>query len=555
MGTSNDDERDRLIHDLEVHQAELEAQNQQLREAQHELEESRARYSDLYDFAPVAYCTLDPAGRVSEINLTGAAMLGTQRSRVVGKPFAVYIAEDDRAAFRSHLQRRLSSAQGPEVVELTLATGGTQPVVIQMVSAAARGPGGAVVGCRSTFTDISEQKYAERALRRAVQMREEFLAIVSHDLRSPLSSVLLGSDMLRDAPEIDVANREKIERVYKAAVRMGAMLTDLLDLSSMDAGHLSMERKEESIDALLAAAIDSASSAAAAKSIVLETAVDDPQLSAHFDRDRILQVLMNLVGNAIKFSPSGSRVRLGARRLGAEVEISVRDSGPGIGKAQLDRIFDPYWQAPKTARLGTGLGLSIARGIVEFHDGRIWVESAVDRGSCFLFTLPVRAAASEGVDAAPRVRRASSGPLTGTGDHPTVKLPVVVPPAERGPVLVVDDEPDVHALLTDVLHGEGYEVATAADGAEALEYLRAATTLPCLILLDLVMPKVDGWQFVEERSHDPRLARIPIVLISGQIAARETARALGLASCIEKPLGVASVREALSWVRGAAAHV
>ena len=112
--------------------------------------------------------------------------------------------------------------------------------------------------------------------------------------------------------------------------------------------------------------------------------------------------------------------------------------------------------------------------------------------------------------------------------------------------MIVDDEPDVHLLLTDLLRGEGYEVASATDGAQALDYLRSATKLPCLILLDLVMPKVDGWQFIEERSHDPRLARIPVVLISGQVAARETARALGLASYIEKPIGVVPLREMLA---------
>src|SRR6185369_4620692 len=161
------DERDRLIHDLEVHQAELEAQNQQLREAHHQLEESRARYTDLYDFAPVAYCTFDSAGRVLEINLTGAAMLGTPRSRVIGKPFAVYVSEPDRAVFRNHLQRRLSSPQGPEVVELTLVSSTKHSIVVQMVSVVARDAGGGIVSCRSTFTDITEQKRAEEALRLA----------------------------------------------------------------------------------------------------------------------------------------------------------------------------------------------------------------------------------------------------------------------------------------------------------------------------------------------------------------------------------------------------
>lgn len=543
------DERDRLIHDLEVHQAELEAQNQQLREAHHHLEESRARYSDLYDFAPVAYCTLDPAGCVLEINLTGAAMLGAQRSRVVGKPFALYLAEADRAVFRHHLQRRMSSPQGPEVVELTLAGSAKHPIVVQMVSVVARNHGGAIVSCRSTFTDITEQKRAEEALRLAVHMREEFLAIVSHDLRNPLNSVLLGSEILRGTPTLDAACLTTLDLIHNAAKRMGRMLSDLLDLSSMDAGHLSMERNPESVDELVAATVEAASPGAATKTIRLETALDESRLIAYCDRDRILQVLMNLVGNAIKFSSDDGRIRIEARRTRDEIEIAVRDFGSGIAKAQLEHIFDPYWQAPKTAKLGTGLGLSIARGIVEVHGGRIWAESVVDRGSCFYFTLPATPKIEWTRVPSAKRDRSKSGPLSGS--HPVAPPPplVAISPAERGPILIVDDEPDVHILLTDLLRGEGFEVVTAGDGAEALAYLRAATPPPCLILLDLVMPNVDGWEFIEQRSHDPRLAQIPVVLISGQVAARETARSLGLASYIEKPIEVGAIREMLTRVR------
>ncbi len=538
------DDRDRLIHDLEVHQAELEAQNQQLREAHYQLEESRSRYSDLYDFAPVAYCTFDHTGRVTEINLTGAAMLGTQRSRVIGKPFSVYISEPDRAAFRSHLQRRLSSPQGAEVIELTLLSSAKQSTVIHMVSAAARDHGGSIVSCRSTFTDITEQKRAEAALRLAVHVREEFLAIVSHDLRNPLNSILLGSEILQQASNLDANSLGKVNLIHRAATRMSSMLSDLLDLSSMDAGHLSMERKAANIDALLALTVDAASASAASKAIQLEIVVDEPQLIAYCDRDRILQVLMNLVGNAIKFSPANSRIRLEARRTGDEIEIAVRDSGVGISQMQLEHIFDPYWQAPKTAKLGTGLGLSIARGIVEFHQGRLWAESSVGHGSCFFFTLPGTPHIKWTQDKTGARRRT---PLSGM--HPIATPPVVESPSVRRPILIVDDEPDVHLLLTELLRAEGYEVSSATDGAEALAHLVKATTLPGLILLDLVMPNVDGWQFVEERSHDTRLAGIPIFLISGQVAARETCRALGLAGYIEKPIGVARVREMLVRMR------
>ena len=537
------EERERLVHELEVHQAELEAQNQELREAQQLLEASRARYADLYDFAPVGYCTFDPAGCVSEINLTGAGMLGRQRGRVIGKPFAVFVAESDRAAFRAHVHDRLTSRSGPAVVELTLAGSTRQPIVIHMVSTVALDPTGAVVGCRSAFTDITEQRRAREALRLAVQMREEFLAIVSHDLRNPLNSISLGSEVLQTSPTLGAGNRRHVELIRHAATRMSRMLSDLLDLSSMDAGQQSMAPKLESVDGLLAATVEHASPSAAAKSIRVEVGSNATSLVVYCDRDRILQVLMNLVGNAIKFSPAHGHVRIEARRAHDHVEFAVHDSGEGMAKAHVELIFDPYWQAPTTAKLGTGLGLSIARGIVEFHGGEIWAENDPDRGSCFFFTLPQKPPPKPVGEVAARTR---SGPLSGS--HPIVKEPLEAPRSQGGTVLIVDDEADAQMLLTDVLHAEGYDVVTADDGAQALEYLRTMTTLPCLILLDLVMPNMDGRQFIEERRRDRRLADIPVVLISGQVAAREAARSLGAASYIVKPIAIASVHEVLAHV-------
>jgi PAS domain S-box-containing protein len=539
------DERDRLVHDLEVHQAELEAQNQELREAQLLLEASRARYADLYDFAPVAYCTLDPAGCVSEINLTGAAMLGKQRSRVIGRPFAIYVSESDRAAFRTHVQHRFASPNGPPaVVELRLVGSAKQPIVIQMVSTVAADAAGTPVGCRSAFTDITEQKRAREVLRLAVQMREDFLAIVSHDLRNPLNSISLGSELLLASLTLDTKNARRVQVIVEAAARMTRMLTDLLDLSSMDAGHLSMDRKLESVDGLLAATVENARTAATTRSVRLETS-SATSLVAYCDRDRILQVLMNLVGNAIKFSPANGLVRIEARRKGDEIELAVRDSGEGMEKTHVEHVFDPYWQAPSTAKKGTGLGLSIARGIVEFHGGKIWAENGVDRGCCFFFTLPCTHPEEPVLGARLRART-STGPLSGS--HPFVKLEPEAPSPEGRTVLIVDDELDTRALLTDVLNAEGYDVVTAGDGAQALECLRTMTTLPHLILLDLVMPTMDGWQFLEKRALDRRLAGIPVVLISGQIDARETVRLLGLTSYIEKPIDIASIREALARV-------
>src|SRR4051812_5756895 len=153
-------ERDRLIHDLEVHQAELEAQNTELREMQHLLEESRARYADLYDFAPIAYCTLDRSGRIVEINLAGAKLLERDRADLVGRPLIACLAPASRAGFLNHLQHCVASRQ-PCAAELRLAVDGGEPTVVQVSSTPALDGAGDVVACRTVLTDVTERKRGE----------------------------------------------------------------------------------------------------------------------------------------------------------------------------------------------------------------------------------------------------------------------------------------------------------------------------------------------------------------------------------------------------------
>jgi PAS domain S-box-containing protein len=529
-------ERERLIHDLEVHQAELEVQNRQLRETQLLLEESRGRYSDLYDFAPIAYCTLDLSGCILELNLAGAALLETPRGQLIGKPLALFVSSGDRPAFRSYWAARKSSTEEQTVFELTLRPSSKPSTTIQMINTPARDHDSGVVGYRTVLTDITELKRAEEALRLAVRMREDFLAVVSHDLRTPLNSIVLGSEVLLHAPGLETGIVEHLHRITRAATRMSLMLGDLLDLSSMDAGHLSMEREIASIDQLLTNLVESLESNAAERSVRLHLKLDAPGLVVYCDRDRIGQVLTNLISNAIKFSRRGDRIRIEARHHIDGVEIAVRDSGVGIDASQLEHIFDPYWQAASSAKKGTGLGLAIAKGIVEAHGGKIWAESDAGRGSSFFFTLPSARAQGQHPDLRRRAA-ASSGPLSlarlkETGGSTT---------APRRSILIIDDEIDSRDLLARLLQDEGHAIATASNGAEGLEYLRTADALPSLILLDLVMPIMDGWEFLEARGRDARLHTIPVMLISGQLTSRDTARTLGLANYIEKPIVAATL--------------
>jgi len=231
---------------------------------------------------------------------------------------------------------------------------------------------------------------SEQSAKRAIAAREELVAVVSHDLKTPLSTISMTTGVLLDelspAPGTEV--RRSLERIRRSADRMGRLIRDLLDLARLEGGRLSIEPQPHEVAGLMNDVVELVRAEAAAKSVRLDHEVSPGAERARCDRERILQVLANLVSNAIKFTPERGAIALQSQRDGGEVVLSVRDSGPGIPEDQRIHIFDRYWQAKETAQLGTGLGLSIAKGLVELHGGRIWVASTPGAGSTFSFTLP-----------------------------------------------------------------------------------------------------------------------------------------------------------------------
>ena len=438
----------------------------------------------------------------------------------------------------SDLLSECMASPGPCTTELTLLPPGRAPLVLQVVSAAYAAVDGAPSGCRSAFTDISVRKSAEDGLRLSVRMREEFLAIVSHELRNPLNTILMGTEMLLKAAPVEERRhlgRTQLETTLRAAQRMTRLVTDLLDLSSMEAGHLSMQRGIHDLRDIASSAFALVQPMALLKSVRLELSLPPDPLPVDCDRERIIQVLLNLAGNAIKFTPEGGKILIEARAVGDTILCAVRDTGVGIAFEQRRHIFKPYWQAEsREHHKGAGLGLSIAKGIIEFHGGKIWLGSGSDLGSTFTFTLPITAARMEPVDAA--------SPLLGR------PLARPNPEVDWSTILVVDDDADMRTSMAELLTGEGYQVLTAGNGHEALACLQGLKRRPALILLDLVMPGMDGWTFLAERARDARLGAIPVILISGQADAHKMEREFDLAGCIEKPIAIANLFLALQRV-------
>ncbi|MFL5555335.1 MAG: PAS domain S-box protein [Gemmatimonadaceae bacterium] len=223
----------------------------------------------------------------------------------------------------------------------------------------------------------------------ATKARDDVLAVVAHDLRNPLNTVSMAvSLMLESTPPERVQERRQVEIVRRAADRMNRMIQDLLDVKRMESGRLTIELKPEEPGSLINDTVDMLRPLAAGTGIMLDTALDDDLPCVVADAARIQQVLSNLVGNAVKFTPRNGRITVSAERIDGEVRFGVIDTGPGIPAEQVPHIFGRFWQARASDRRGIGLGLAIAKGIVEAHNGRIWVESHVGLGSTFYFTLP-----------------------------------------------------------------------------------------------------------------------------------------------------------------------
>jgi signal transduction histidine kinase len=235
--------------------------------------------------------------------------------------------------------------------------------------------------------DITELKEAEAVAKRATQARDDILGVVAHDLRNPLGAVTTLAQVLRmQGLEAEIGNE-----ITDAADRMNRLIGDLLDVTRIEAGQLYLKRQRLPALEVITDALKGQTPLASLASLELrlEAAPELPDIWA--DRNRILQVFENLIGNAIKFTKPGGRITLGATARAGEVLFSVSDTGRGIASTHLPHLFDRFWQAPGVERRGIGFGLAIVKGLVDAHRGRVWVQSSPGHGSIFFFTIPTTA--------------------------------------------------------------------------------------------------------------------------------------------------------------------
>ncbi|MDT7795915.1 MAG: hypothetical protein QOD59_5356 [Mycobacterium sp.] len=369
--------------------------------------------------------------------------------------------------------RRRSKGSFPSEMSELLETFATQSVL-------------AIVNAR-LFREL-ETKTGELEI--ASRHKSEFLASMSHELRTPLNAVIGFSEVLLDRMfgEINERQEEYLRDILSSGRHLLELINDILDLSKVEAGQMVLAPSMFEVGSALewASALNRERAAAHAITVTIEVAEDVGTIEA--DERQFRQVVLNLVANAVKFTPDGGKVFINACREGTELNVTVTDTGIGVAPEDQERIFETFQQgrrgAPKEE--GTGLGLTLCRRIVELFGGRMWLESTPGVGSTFGFSVPGLPEQEDDITFPERD-----------------KLPVVV---------IVDDDRASLDLLSAYLDGSGARVLRARDGVEALEQVRKVS--PVAIVLDIKLPRLDGWQVLAELKADPATAAIPVVIAS-----------------------------------------
>jgi PAS domain S-box-containing protein len=494
-----------------------------------------------------ALMTTDPRGIITDINHQAEVLTGWTRDELIGAPFKNYFTEPDRA--EAGINRVLAEGKVTNYELIARSREGTLTVVSYNATTfydRERNLQGVVAAAR----DITELKRFEQTLQKnaelesASRMKSEFLANMSHELRTPLNAIIGFAEVLRDGLLGEMTERQRgfIGDIFESGKHLLSLINDILDLSKIEAGKMALELEPVHLPSLCASSMAVIRESAVASSIRLEVACPEIEF-IQADARKIKQIVYNLLSNAVKFTVAGGHVELRARivprgnvgdvsatTIGRRfpladsdfaefLEITVTDSGIGISPQGLQKLFKPFSQIDSgLAREydGTGLGLAMVKRLAELHGGTVAVDSRVGEGSCFMVWLPIRS--PERVHL-PWINAAAVQNATGA--------------AEERCALVVDDDQRSADIIRVQLEAEGFTVLHAISGEDAL---RIAAAQPLgLITLDILLPGIDGWEFLARLKAIPATGRIPVVIIS-VAADRLKGVALGAAAVIQKPV-------------------
>ncbi len=489
------DELRRVLRELQRHQLELEMQNRELQEAQQALEESRNRYMELYDFAPMACVSLNERACIQDLNLTGAALLRKDRTYLQGLPFTPFVDPADVSRFLLHVRRCIAGETLSTELQLRIKG---ERLDVRLHSAPIQEGGLHRRVCRTAIVDITELRQMQLRLSLSERLATvgTLAAGIAHEINNPLAFLMNSLGLATRAVQAQVpAPAEALKPLADAqlgAERIRDIVKDLVTF----ARPTEAQTLRVNVQQVLELSLKMAMVEIRHRARIVRDYAEVPEVVA--DSDRLGQVFLNLLVNAAQAIPEGeahrNEIRLRLRVSEQAVLVQIQDTGEGIRPDILERVFDPFFSTKNVGK-GMGLGLAISHSLVAQMGGTITVESQPGRGSTFSVSLPV-ATASQARPVAPPARQAPA------------------PTPRRGRILIVDDEPRFGQTLRMTLVPD-HEVTYTPSSVQALEWIEQGAQYDA-ILCDLMMPEVTGRQLYETlREHSPELARRVIFMTGG----------------------------------------
>ncbi len=515
--------------ELQITFEELRTAEEEVRDRNRKLEAERYRYRDLFNFAPDGYVVTDANGVIQEANHAIVRLLSLDLGFVVGKPLVVFITQPERRNFYRQLNQ-LPKLEQIQNWELELQPYKNDAIPVEVTVACIWGVSGEVEGLRWLIRDIRDRKKTEaqlleqaRAAREAEnanRLKDEFLAVLSHELRSPLNPILGWVKLLQTRKFDQTKTAEALATIERNAQLQAKLIEDLLDISRILRDKLTLNLTPINLEHCILAALDTVQLAAQAKEITIQTLFDS-DVKVMGDPTRLQQIIWNLLSNAVKFTPKGGQIGVCLKRVDTQARIQVIDTGRGIGADFLPNVFDYFRQEDgSTTRTfgGLGLGLAIVRQIAELHGGTVEADSpGLEQGAIFTVSLP----------------------LTETSTFPVEDLqPTAALSLQGMSILVVDDDVDSRELIAFVLEQSGASVTSLTSAKEALQTL--AQTPHSVLVSDVGMPEMDGYELMRQvRTLPPQSGgKIPAIALTAYAgeANQQQALSVGFQWHLSKPV-------------------
>ncbi|MBD2541291.1 response regulator [Coleofasciculus sp. FACHB-SPT36] len=534
--------------------AELEKRENQYQHSEKALRLNEERFLMLLEnMKDYAIFFLDPDGRVIKWGAGAESILGYQEAEILGKSGSIIFTPEDRDRGDDRKERVKALTEGRAENERWHVRKDGSRFWGSGIVTSLRDESGQVQGLAKIMRDFTDRKQAEeertRLLARAQEartqaesanrMKDEFLATLSHELRSPLNAMLGWTSLLRTRKFDAATTARAIETIERNAKAQARLIEDLLDVSRIIRGQLRLTVRSMELIPVIESAINTVRPAADVKNIQVHLLVDTFVGLISGDPDRLQQIIWNLLTNAIKFTPEGGQVQVYLQGDRSHAEISVRDTGEGISAEFLPYVFDRFRQADNSitrSYTGLGLGLAIVRHLVELHGGTVRAESlGTGQGSTFIVKLPLlnSAGVKKRTEEEESLCSSQSSALNPQESPPTLWES----PLDGLQILVVDDEADARELLKSILEQYGAEAIAAASAEEAIATIQQSK--PDLLISDIGMPNEDGYSLIRRvRALEAEKGQIPSVALTAYVRVDDQKAALsaGFQSHVAKPI-------------------